>query len=127
MTDDLSPIARPEAISRTLSGKFWHLSIANLVLLVLQVVLLTVHIGGQWLPLKPNLIQSSYGFNSNYMTLDHGYDWLWQDPAIEKAGSIVLKRDEEGEVIEYGVISMYEIVPSLSSPSFHRNSNKVFV
>ena len=41
------------------------------------------------------------------MTLDHGYDWLWEDRAIQRAGAIALVRDTEDKVVEYGIISMY--------------------
>ena len=85
----------------------WRFSVANLVLLVIQIVLLVSHIARQWLPPKENHFQATYGFDSNYMTLDHGYDWLWEDRAIQRAGAIALARDADDQVVEYGIISMY--------------------
>lgn len=40
------------------------------------------------------------------MSLDHQYDFLWESPAIQKAEVIALSRDDEGNVIQIGAISM---------------------
>lgn len=88
---------------------FWRLSTANLALLVLQLVLLLAHSVYERHATGRTQVQGTYGFDTKYMTLAHDYDWLWKEPAIQRAGAIALTRNEENEVVEYGVISMYVI------------------
>ena len=40
------------------------------------------------------------------MTLDHDYDFLWEDKAIMKAGVIPLSKNDEGKTTEYGATTM---------------------
>jgi hypothetical protein len=75
-------------------------------LVILQLVLLLTHITWKWHPRKTN-VQGTYGFDTNYMTLAHDYDWLWQERAVQRAGAIALTKNEENVVVEYAVISMY--------------------
>lgn len=89
--------------------RVWRLSVANLVLLVLQALFLAAHVSREWLPSKVKYIEGTYGFDTKYMTLDHAYDWLWEDRAVQRAGAVAVMRNEENEVTEYGVISMYVV------------------
>lgn len=86
----------------------WRVSIANLVLLVVQIGLLAAHIVIQREhdDKGESYIQGTYGFDTKYMSLDHGYDWLWEERAIQRGGGIAIRKDDNGTVLEYGVISM---------------------
>lgn len=94
---------RPTSRSRKLLG----LSVANTVLLIIQVCLYAAHASHDWRWASERTIEGTYGFDSNYMTLDSGYDWVWEDEAIERAGTVVVSRDSNGDAVEYGTISMY--------------------
>ena len=84
-----------------------RLAIANIFLLFLVLGLLS------WLlfaqvhgPSKPLLTKIQYGSNVEYMSLNHKYDYLWNEQAVEKAGAVVLSIDSDGNPSEYGAISM---------------------
>ena len=107
--DDIVPL-RLHSLHNTQLKRLWRMSAANLFLLILQIGLLTIYLSREWQSTGDNYIQGTYGFDTNYMTLSFNYDWLWDKPAIQKAGAIALSIDEDGSVAEYGAISMY-IIP----------------
>jgi hypothetical protein len=83
------------------------LSVLNLVLLLIQIALIGWYIR-KIVSRRSETIEMEYGRNYDYMSLDHKYDYLWeQDVAANEAGIIVLK-DHGGKYkeIEHGAISM---------------------
>ena len=97
-----------ESQTAGLLKRIWRLSAANLVLLIIQVILFTTYLTGNWSNAETtSIVQATYGFDTNYMSIDFNYDWVWEEDAIEKAGTIVVDRDDTGVVTEYGTISMY--------------------
>jgi hypothetical protein len=115
--DNNLPLPCPGNCSTGRRSKFWRLSIINLVLLILQLLLLLTHITWKWLPRTTN-VRGTYGFDTNYMTLAHDYDWLWHERAVQRAGAIALTKNEENVVVEYAVISMYATAFLRLRPSF---------
>jgi hypothetical protein len=87
-------------------NSIWRLSIANLVLLVVQFSVFFAYNLWHWMPVGESKFQATYGFDTKYMTLSHDYDWLWEDRAIQRAGAIALRKGDGEEVLEYGIISM---------------------
>lgn len=96
------------------SVSLYHISVANLALLGLHFILLVGFFAKGMNTHKEEFFQRAYGSNEKYMTLDHSYDFLWADPATQKAGVIAVSRDDQGEVNEIGAISM--LVGNLLSP-----------
>jgi hypothetical protein len=98
-------ISRPNNDSRHLL----RISIANACLLVLLILLLAWHIASNTFSRRDDqdiAFLRSYGSNEQYMSLDHAYDFLWDTPAEQEAGVISVKFDENGEVKEFGAITM---------------------
>ena len=102
--DEISPnISEREA--RSFSRLHWVLKV-NLLLLSLQICLLGWHLIQNLHLDQTRSIATRYGNDQNFMTLDHSFDFLWEDEATKKAGAIVITADKQGQVKEYGVISM---------------------
>ena len=92
-------------------ARLYRLSAVNVVVLLLQVLLLMWHvIHVTETPSEEHhtesFVQRAYGSNEKYMTLDHDYDFLWQDLPSQKAGVIGVSKDVHGEVQKIGAISM---------------------
>jgi hypothetical protein len=96
----------------------YHISILNACLLLVVISLLTWNIARNWShepEHKEHFIERTYGSNENYMSLDHETDYLWETPAIRRAGVIALSRNDKGGVTEIGAITMlvFRLCPSL--------------
>jgi hypothetical protein len=98
----------------------YHISILNACLLLVVISLLTWNIARTWRNEPPEhnqerFIERTYGSNENYMSLDHETDYLWETPAIKRAGVIALSRDDKGGITEIGAITMlvFRLCPSL--------------
>ncbi len=106
IAEDVEHCSCLEDRSRQPLEKLRRLSVASVALLVLQVVLLFAHLTATWTGRQESFIQATYGFDTNYMSIDSSYDWVWEERAIERAGTVVVSRDDNGDVTEYGTISM---------------------
>lgn len=82
------------------------LPILNLILLLLQICLLSWHSAIHAPSKTVETVNAIYGSDQTYMTLDHNYDFLWDDRAIKKAGVIFLQTDGQGKEKEYAAITM---------------------
>jgi hypothetical protein len=51
---------------------------------------------------------TQYGTNRNYMTLDHAYDYLWEEEAVRKGGHIRFSGTVPDGYPQSGSISMYD-------------------
>jgi hypothetical protein len=108
--EDVEQCPCAEDHSRKRFDRLWRLSVVNAVLLLLQLAFFASHMAGSWFrgfTTTEASIQATYGFDTNYMSIDPTYDWVWEERAIERAGTIAVSRDEAGDVTEMGTISMY--------------------
>jgi hypothetical protein len=107
--DELLPPEPLPLREKAMPKKFISIQSISLALLLLQSCFLGWHLLSTDSILVSNSgvgLQMAYGNDKDFMTLDHAYDFLWEEKGIQKAGVISLSRDEDGRVKEYGAISM---------------------
>ncbi|RDW92208.1 hypothetical protein BP5796_01602 [Coleophoma crateriformis] len=104
-SENISHDRESKAIERTATRRLMWAILVNIFLTLLLLVSLGFHLYRPATNIDSGF-KAQYGRNYDYMTLDHEFDHLWMDPAVETGGMIVMSKDEQGKPTEYGAIAM---------------------